>query len=137
MCRCIDSNPLIMTSIDVAHHAFGPKGRPIAAVFLFLELYLVATGNLGVLSYISACDVVSSIVTVVCVLCVGAIKGVGFHGKGKLVGLRWHAHCTKLVYFLLWCSCRFPSYTYFHEKEKPIFCGHAHKLPSHIWRWQY
>ncbi|KAK6942370.1 Amino acid transporter, transmembrane domain, partial [Dillenia turbinata] len=131
MRRCMDSNPLIMTYTDIAHHAFGPKGRLIAAVFIFLELYLVATGflilegdnlhklspqfalkvrdfrvegknafvliaglmilpsmwlnNLGVLSYISACGVVSSIVIVVCVFCVGATKGVGFHGKGKLI----------------------------------------------------
>ncbi|KAK6251813.1 hypothetical protein QUC31_013533 [Theobroma cacao] len=38
----MDLNPLIKTYPDIGEHAFGYKGRAIASLFIYLELYLVA-----------------------------------------------------------------------------------------------
>ncbi|URE17144.1 amino acid transporter [Musa troglodytarum] len=41
--RCMDSNSLVKTYPDIGEIAFGHKGRILVSVFLYLELYLVAT----------------------------------------------------------------------------------------------
>lgn len=40
--RCMDAHPLIKTYPDVGELAFGIKGRTMIAMFMYLELYLVA-----------------------------------------------------------------------------------------------
>ncbi|KAJ9709313.1 hypothetical protein PVL29_001000 [Vitis rotundifolia] len=40
--RCMDAHPLIKTYPDVGELAFGMKGRTMIALFMYLELYLVA-----------------------------------------------------------------------------------------------
>ncbi|KAM0893522.1 hypothetical protein ACQ4PT_025044 [Festuca glaucescens] len=40
--RCIDSSSLVKTYPDIGELAFGWKGRIIVAIFMYLELYLVA-----------------------------------------------------------------------------------------------
>jgi solute carrier family 32 (vesicular inhibitory amino acid transporter) len=40
--RCIDSSSLVKTYPDIGELAFGHKGRIVVAMFLYLELYLVA-----------------------------------------------------------------------------------------------
>ncbi|KAL6009186.1 hypothetical protein ACLOJK_022413, partial [Asimina triloba] len=40
--RCMDMDPRIKTYPDIGEYAFGTKGRFIVALFLYLELYLVA-----------------------------------------------------------------------------------------------
>ncbi|KAF7828052.1 amino acid transporter AVT1I-like [Senna tora] len=41
--RCMDARPLIKSYPDIGEEAFGFKGRAIVAIFMYLELYLVAT----------------------------------------------------------------------------------------------
>lgn len=41
--RCMDSNSLVKTYPDIGEIALGHKGRILVSVFLYLELYLVAT----------------------------------------------------------------------------------------------
>ncbi|PKI36825.1 hypothetical protein CRG98_042774 [Punica granatum] len=40
--RCMDTNQLIKTYPDIGGLAFGPKGRALVCVFMYLELYMVA-----------------------------------------------------------------------------------------------
>lgn len=65
--------------------------------------------NLGVMSYVSACGVLSSLVVVVCVLCVGVTKGVGFHGKGSLINLQGLPTALSLYVFCYGAHAMFPS----------------------------
>ncbi|XP_007032545.2 PREDICTED: vacuolar amino acid transporter 1 isoform X1 [Theobroma cacao] len=44
--RCMDADSNIRTYPDIGEHAFGNKGRLIVSVFMYIELYLVATGFL-------------------------------------------------------------------------------------------
>ena len=40
--RCMDRHPLIKSYPDIGEFAFGHKGRAVVAIFMYLELYLVA-----------------------------------------------------------------------------------------------
>ncbi|KAK4791197.1 hypothetical protein SAY86_031610 [Trapa natans] len=40
--RCMESNPLIKTYPDIGGLAFGPKGRAMVCIFMYIELYMVA-----------------------------------------------------------------------------------------------
>ena len=42
----MDGRPLIKSYSDIGEEAFGYKGRAIVSIFMYLELYLVATGFL-------------------------------------------------------------------------------------------
>ncbi|KAL6324929.1 hypothetical protein AAG906_019837 [Vitis piasezkii] len=44
--RCMDAHPNIRTYPDVGERAFGKMGRLLVSVFMYTELYLVATGFL-------------------------------------------------------------------------------------------
>ncbi|GFQ05020.1 vacuolar amino acid transporter 1 [Phtheirospermum japonicum] len=44
--RCMDMNPNIRSYPDIGERAFGPKGRKLVSVVMYIELYLVATGFL-------------------------------------------------------------------------------------------
>ncbi|XP_026383181.1 amino acid transporter AVT1J-like [Papaver somniferum] len=46
MRRCMDVSSKIKTYPDIGEYAFGKKGRIIASSFMYLELYVVATGFL-------------------------------------------------------------------------------------------
>ncbi|KAI3955351.1 hypothetical protein MKW98_018452 [Papaver atlanticum] len=46
MRRCMDVSSKIKTYPDIGEYAFGKKGRMIASSFMYLELYVVATGFL-------------------------------------------------------------------------------------------
>ncbi|KAJ6759256.1 hypothetical protein OIU74_025848 [Salix koriyanagi] len=169
MRRCMDRNPNVTGYSDIASHAFGRKGKLVASLFTYLELYFVATGllisegdnlhklfpnfalklgrlsidgrhsfvilagflilptmwlsNLDVMSYVSACGVLSSLVVVVCVLCVGVTKGVGFHGKGSLINLQGVPTALSLYTFCYGAHAMFPSIYSSMRKEKPVFQG--------------
>ncbi|GMH13380.1 hypothetical protein Nepgr_015221 [Nepenthes gracilis] len=43
--------------------------------------------DLGILSYVSATGIFSCFIIIASVICVGALEGVGFHGKGELLNL--------------------------------------------------
>lgn len=153
--RCMDSHPLIKSYPDIAGIAFGKKGRIIASLLTFLELYLVATGllilegdnlhklsphfalklgglkldgrhsfviisgllifpsmwlsDLSVLSYVSFGGVLSSLIIVVCVFCVGTTKSVGFHGKGSLVDFKGLPTALSLYTFCYGAHAMFPT----------------------------
>ncbi|XP_064971455.1 amino acid transporter AVT1I-like isoform X2 [Musa acuminata AAA Group] len=99
--RCMDSNSLVKTYPDIGEIALGHKGRILVSVFLYLELYLVATeflilegDNMEKLfprkSFVIAglkIGVLASLVVVASVLWAGAVDGVGFHERGVL--LNW------------------------------------------------
>ncbi|KAK4778784.1 hypothetical protein SAY86_006312 [Trapa natans] len=44
--RCMDLDPSIRTYPDIGERAFGKKGRLLISVFMYVELFLVATGFL-------------------------------------------------------------------------------------------
>ncbi|RZC58351.1 hypothetical protein C5167_005645 [Papaver somniferum] len=44
--RCMDVSSKIRTYPDIGEHAFGKKGKTIVSSFMYLELYVVATGFL-------------------------------------------------------------------------------------------
>ncbi|KAI3844932.1 hypothetical protein MKX03_019307 [Papaver bracteatum] len=46
MRRCMDVSSKIRTYPDIGEHAFGKKGKMIVSSFMYLELYVVATGFL-------------------------------------------------------------------------------------------
>lgn len=146
--RCMEGRSLIKSYPDIGEEAFGYKGRAIVAIFMYLELYLVATEflilegdnleklfpnmgfrvfglriagkqgfvlltallilpttwlrSLGVLAYISVGGVVASVILVGCVLWVGAVDGVGFHERGKMVN--WGGLPTSVSLFAF-CYC--------------------------------
>ncbi|KAJ8461517.1 hypothetical protein OPV22_034443 [Ensete ventricosum] len=99
--RCMDSKSLVKTYPDIGETAFGNKGRILVSVFLYLELYLVATeflilegDNMEKLfprkSFVIAglkIGVLASLVVVASVLWAGAVDDVGFHERGVL--LNW------------------------------------------------
>ncbi|XVF70066.1 hypothetical protein PTKIN_Ptkin11bG0131600 [Pterospermum kingtungense] len=133
-------NSLIRTYPDIGATAYGHRGRAILSLFLYLELYLVATeflilegdnidkmfpikefniagqkirgkklfvlvaslivlpttwlNNLGILAYVSAGGVLISFLLVFCIFWVGAVDGVGFHERGKL--LKWKGLSTTI-----------------------------------------
>ncbi|XP_057949353.1 amino acid transporter AVT1I-like [Malania oleifera] len=141
--RCMDAHPSIKTYPDIGELAFGPKGRALVSLFLYLELYLVAVEflilegdnldslfpnmvfkisglkikgkqgfvlltalvilpttwlrSLNLLAYVSAGGVLASVILVACVLCVGAVDGVGFNQRGDL--LNWAGVPTAMSLF--------------------------------------
>ncbi|KAF8399479.1 hypothetical protein HHK36_015345 [Tetracentron sinense] len=151
MQRCMDVDSRIRTYPDIGERAFGNKGRMVVSIFMYLELYLVATGfliiegdnlhnlfpntgfdvagqringrqsfvlvvaliilpsvwlnNLSILSYISATGVIASIIIVGSILWIGAVDGVGFHGKGRLLNLTGVPTSVSLYAF---CYCAHP-----------------------------
>lgn len=64
--------------------------------------------DLGVLSYVSAGGVLSSMIVTVCVFFVGATKGVGFHGKGRLFNLNGIPTALSLYTFCYGAHAVFP-----------------------------
>lgn len=44
--RCMETHPNIQTYPDIGEQAFGKKGRLVVSIFMYTELYLVATGFL-------------------------------------------------------------------------------------------
>jgi len=78
----------------------------LAGILILPTMWL---SNLGVMSYVSACGVLSSLVVVVCVLCVGVTKGVGFHGKGSLINLEGVPTALSLYAFCYGAHAMFPS----------------------------
>ncbi|GLT36181.1 hypothetical protein SLA2020_105750 [Shorea laevis] len=44
--RCMEADSVIRTYPDIGERAFGSKGRLVASVFMYIELYFVATGFL-------------------------------------------------------------------------------------------
>ena len=78
----------------------------LAGILILPTMWL---SNLDVMSYVSACGVLSSLVVVVCVLCVGVTKGVGFHGKGLLINLQGVPTSLSLYTFCYGAHAMFPS----------------------------
>ena len=65
--------------------------------------------DFGVLPYISFGGVVSSLIIVVSVFCVGTSKGVGFHGKGSLVNFKGLPTALSLYTFCYGAHAMFPT----------------------------
>ncbi|KAK9274714.1 hypothetical protein L1049_021965 [Liquidambar formosana] len=78
----------------------------IAGVMIFPSIWL---SDLGVLSYVSAGGVLSSLVIVACVFCVGAANGEGFHGKGRLIDLNGMPTAASLYTFCYGAHAMFPT----------------------------
>ncbi|KAB1670482.1 hypothetical protein ES319_1Z160900v1 [Gossypium barbadense] len=127
--RCMDADPRIRTYPDIGERAFGNKGRVIATVVMYIELYLVATvagvtvggqkgfiiivaliilptvwlDNLSLLSYVSASGVLASAVILGSVIWTGAFEGIGFQHKGTLIN--WGGIPTAVsLYAFCYCS---------------------------------
>ncbi|KAJ6759257.1 hypothetical protein OIU74_025849 [Salix koriyanagi] len=120
MRRCMDRNPNVTSYSDIASHAFGRKGKLLGSlsidgrhsVVILAGILILPTmwlSNLDVMSYVSACGVLSSLVVVVCVLCVGVTKGVGFHGKGSLINLQGVPTALSMYAFCYGAHAMFPS----------------------------
>ncbi|KAH7569289.1 hypothetical protein JRO89_XS06G0138400 [Xanthoceras sorbifolium] len=77
----------------------------LAGVMILPSVWL---NDLGVLSYVSAGGVISSLIIVICVLCVGATNGVGFHGKGRLLNLSGMPTALSLYTFCYGAHAVFP-----------------------------
>ncbi|KAH9654164.1 Aa trans domain-containing protein [Citrus sinensis] len=122
--RCMDKDPDAMTSyIDIVGdnlHKLSPHfdlklgklnvdGRHsfvvLAGVMILPTMWL---NDLGVLSYVSAGGVLSSMIVTVCVFFVGATKGVGFHGKGRLFNLNGIPTALSLYTFCYGAHAVFP-----------------------------
>ncbi|KAK3017360.1 hypothetical protein RJ639_006174 [Escallonia herrerae] len=65
--------------------------------------------DLSALSYVSFGGVLSSVIIVVCVFCVGTTKAVGFHGKGSLVDLKGLPIALSLYTFCYGAHAMFPT----------------------------
>ncbi|XP_077251537.1 amino acid transporter AVT1I-like [Tasmannia lanceolata] len=146
--QCMDTHPLIKTYPDIGELAFGCKGRVTVALFMYLELYLVAIEflilegdnlhklfpnasfkimgirlggktafvllsaliilpttwlkSLSLLAYVSAGGVLASIIVVGSVFWGGAVDGVGFHERGRLLNLSGMPTAVSLYAF---CYC--------------------------------
>ncbi|XP_042499086.1 amino acid transporter AVT1I-like [Macadamia integrifolia] len=149
--KCMDVDKRITTYPEIGELAFGYKGRMVISVFMYAELYLVATGflilegdnlhnlfpnmilevsglriggresfiiivaliilpsvwldNLSILSYVSATGVLASFIIICSVFWTGAVDGVGFHGKGRLLNLSGIPTAISLYAF---CYCAHP-----------------------------
>ncbi|XP_043706181.1 amino acid transporter AVT1I-like [Telopea speciosissima] len=149
--RCMDADKRIKTYPEIGELAFGYKGRMLLSVFMYMELYLVATGflilegdnlhnlfpnmildvaglrvggresfiilvaliilpsvlldDLSILSYVSATGVLASFIIIGSVFWTGAVDGIGFHGKGKLLNLSGIPTAVSLYAF---CYCAHP-----------------------------
>lgn len=68
----------------------------IAGLIILPSMWL---SDLSVLSYLSLGGVLSSLIVVICVLCVG-VSGVGFHNKGSLVNFKQLVY-TRFVMVLI------------------------------------
>ncbi|XVE98668.1 hypothetical protein REPUB_Repub03eG0127200 [Reevesia pubescens] len=64
--------------------------------------------DLSTLSYVSAGGVLSSLVIVVCVFCVGVTKEIGFHGKGRLINFSGIPTAINLYTFCYGAHATFP-----------------------------
>ncbi|KAF9626179.1 hypothetical protein IFM89_031306 [Coptis chinensis] len=146
--RCMDAHSQIRTYPDIGELAFGYKGRVLVALFMYLELYLVAVEflilegdnlnklfpnmgfkvggmkiggkqgftvlasviilpttwlrNLGLFAYVSAGGVLASAIVVASVFWAGAVDGVGFHERGRLVN--WSGMPTAISLYAF-CYC--------------------------------
>ncbi|KAK2639827.1 hypothetical protein Ddye_027622 [Dipteronia dyeriana] len=78
---------------DIGELAFGYKGRALASILMYLELYLVASDIRRVLA---------SVILPCCVLWVGAVDAVGFHERGLL--LNWGGMPTAIS-LIAFCYC--------------------------------
>ncbi|KAE9458178.1 hypothetical protein C3L33_09898, partial [Rhododendron williamsianum] len=89
----------------------------VAGALIFPSILLT---DLGVLSYISFGGVISSIIIVAAVLCVGTTKGVGFHEKGNLVNFKGLPTALSLYTFSYGGHAMFPA-IYNSMKKKSQF----------------
>ncbi|XP_043706182.1 amino acid transporter AVT1I-like isoform X1 [Telopea speciosissima] len=147
----MDADKRVRTYPEIGELAFGYKGRMVVSVFMYMELYLVATGflilegdnlhnlfpkmvlevaglsiggresfiilvaliilpsvlldDLSILSYVSATGVLASFIINGSVFWTGAVDGVGFHGKGRLLNLSGIPTAVSLYAF---CYCAHP-----------------------------
>ncbi|KAF7153299.1 hypothetical protein RHSIM_Rhsim01G0012900 [Rhododendron simsii] len=78
----------------------------VAGAMIFPSIWL---SDLGVLSYISFGGVISSLIIVAAVFCVGTTKDVGFHGKGSLVNFKGLPTALSLYTFCYGAHAMFPT----------------------------
>ncbi|KAL0450546.1 UNVERIFIED_CONTAM: Amino acid transporter AVT1I [Sesamum latifolium] len=103
--RCMDMDPNIRSYPDIGEQAFGAKGRAFVSLAMNVELYLVATDNMSILSYISASGVIASFVLIGSILWASTLDGIGFHEKGTL--LNWKGMPTAVSLYAF-CYCAHP-----------------------------
>lgn len=77
----------------------------LSGVMILPSMWL---NDLGILSYISAGGVLSSLIIIVCVFCVGATNGAGFHGKGRFFNLNGMPTALSLYTFCYGAHAVFP-----------------------------
>lgn len=77
----------------------------LSGIMIFPSMCL---NNLSVLSYVSAGGVLSSLIIIVCVVCVGTTKSVGFHDKGRLFNLDGLPTSLSLYIFCYGAHAMFP-----------------------------
>ncbi|KAL4569201.1 hypothetical protein LXL04_024835 [Taraxacum kok-saghyz] len=88
----------------------------VAGIIILPSMWL---SDLSVLSYLSLGGVLSSLIVLICVFCVGA-SGVGFHSKGKLVNFDGLPTAVSLYTFCYGAHAMFPS-IYLSMKKKSQF----------------
>ncbi|KAF6156375.1 hypothetical protein GIB67_031496, partial [Kingdonia uniflora] len=75
--------------------------------------------DMSMLSYVSAGGVISSIILMVSILCVGATSGVGFHGESKLMNIKGLPTALSLYIFCYGAHGLFPTmYSSMKERRK-------------------
>ncbi|XVF47820.1 hypothetical protein PTKIN_Ptkin03bG0141700 [Pterospermum kingtungense] len=75
--------------------------------------------DLSALTYVSAGGVLSSLIIIVCVFCVGLTKDVGFHGKGRLINFSGIPTAVNLYTFCYGAHPTFPPiYTSMRKKTQ-------------------
>ncbi|XWS16932.1 hypothetical protein CRYUN_Cryun33cG0024300 [Craigia yunnanensis] len=77
----------------------------LSSIAILPSLWL---NDLSALSYVSAGGVLSSIVIVVCVFCVGVTKEIGVHGKGRFINFKGMPTAVNLYIFCYGAHGMFP-----------------------------
>ncbi|XP_021633574.1 amino acid transporter AVT1I [Manihot esculenta] len=78
----------------------------LAGLIIWPSMWL---SDLGVMSYVSATGILSSVIIVVCVFCAGVSGGAGFHGKGRLINMQGMPTALSLYTFCYGAHAMFPA----------------------------
>ncbi|KAK4404768.1 Amino acid transporter AVT1A [Sesamum angolense] len=81
---CFESREGIITYPDLGEAAFGRYGRLLVSIILYVELYVSGARYFR----FPAGGILATVVTVVCLILIGTVGGVGFHQSGEIV--KWN-----------------------------------------------
>ncbi|KAL0453205.1 UNVERIFIED_CONTAM: Amino acid transporter AVT1A [Sesamum latifolium] len=89
---CFESREGIIAYPDLGEAAFGRYGRLLIAIILYVELYsycveliILEGDNLTGIFPGAPGGILATVVTIVCLILIGTVDGVGFHQSGEIV----------------------------------------------------